>query len=368
MATPGEEIRKRLRDHGWTQDELAQVLGRPIQTINAIIQGKKAVTPEMALALAAAFGTTADLWMQLESQFRLSLINVDTNPIVRRMKLYDYAPIKEMIRRGWIKIADSVEEQERIVCEFFEINSLDESPHILSAMRKSSSSTALSSSQMAWCFRARRMARTMPMAAFDDRQMRSLKRDLRILAAYPAEAKNVPQVMADNGIRFVVVEHLSGSRVDGAAFWLDEHSPAIAVSLRLDRIDNFWFTLMHECSHIDHHDALSIDTEMGQEERVQPLMKEEIEKRADEEGAASLVPPAELNSFIRRLGPIYAEPNIVQFAHRIKMHPGIIVGQLQHRGEIGFGHHKSLQPKIRAHIISTALTDGWGVEMAPGSI
>ena len=166
-------------------------------------------------------------------------------------------------------------------------------------------------------------------------------------------SQEFPTVMRDHGIRFVVVEHLSGSRVDGAAFWLDERSPGIAVSLRLDRIDNFWFTLMHECSHIEHHDALSVDVEMGQEE-VQPLVKEDAEKRADEEAAAVLVSPDELDSFIRRLGPIYAEPNIIQFAHRIKMHPAVIVGQLQHRSEIGFGSHRNLQPKIRAHVVSTA--------------
>jgi HTH-type transcriptional regulator/antitoxin HigA len=368
MSTPGEVIRQRLQDRGWTQADLAQILNRPLPTVNEIINGKRTITPDMAASLAAAFGTTADLWMQLESQFRLSMVQVDTSPIEKRARLYDYAPVKEMIRRGWIEAAGSAEEQERIVCQFFEVGSLDESPHIVSAMRRSSPSTALSPSQIAWCFRARQLARTMPIAPFDDRQMRSLKRDLRILAAYPGEAKNVPAVMRDHGIRFVVVEHLVGSRIDGAAFWLDERSPGIAVSLRLDRIDNFWFTLMHECSHIEHHDAVSIDMEMGQDERVQPLMKEDTEKRADEEAAITLVPPDELDSFIRRLGPIYAEPNIIQFAHRIKMHPGIIVGQLQHRAEIGFSSHKNLQPKIRAHVISTALTDGWGVEMAPGSV
>lgn len=368
ISTPGEEIRKRLQDRGWTQADLAQILGRPPQTINQIIQGKKSITTEMASELAAAFNTAPEMWMQLESQFRLSLTQIDPRPIQKRAQLYDYAPIKEMIRRGWIKAANSAEEQERIVCQFFEISSLDEPPQIVSAMRRSSPSIALSPSQIAWCFRARQLARTMSLPAFDDKFMRSVKRDLRILAAYPAEVKNIPTVMRDHGIRFVVVEHLMGSRVDGAAFWLDDQSPGIAMSLRLDRIDNFWFTLMHECSHIEHRDAVSIDTEMGQEERVQPLMKENIEQRADKEAADALVPTDELDSFMRRIGPIYAEPNIVQFAHRIKMHPGIIVGQLQHRAEIGFSSHKNLQPKIRAHVISTALTDGWGVELSPGSV
>src|SRR5207248_2502983 len=122
---------------------------------------------------------------------------------------------------------------------------------------------------------------------------------------YPGEARRVPDVMREFGIRFIVVQHLPGSKIDGAAFWIDERSPAIVLSLRHDRIDNFWFTLLHECAHIHHRDAISIDTDMGVEEREQPRMKDEIEKRADEDAAAALIPPIELESFIRRIGPIY---------------------------------------------------------------
>jgi HTH-type transcriptional regulator/antitoxin HigA len=364
---PGMFIREELEKRNWTQEDLASVLGRQLSVVSRIITGKTSITTDTALALAQALGHTPEFWLNAEAAYQLSRAEKTADDVHRRAHLYEIAPVKEMEKRGWIKAGGPIEEQERAICQFFEIGSIDEPPHVASAMRRSSPTAALSPSQTAWCFRARQLTRTMPIDPFDERQMRSLNRDLRILAAYPAEAKNVPAVMQGHGIRFVVVEHLSGSRVDGAAFWLDEQSPSIAVSLRLDRIDNFWFTLMHECSHIEHHDAVSIDVEMGQEERVQPLMKEDIERRADEDAAAALVPPDELDSFIRRIGPIYAEPNIIQFAHRIKMHPGIIVGQLQHRAEIGFGSHKSLQPKIRAHVISTALTDGWGVELAPGS-
>lgn len=197
--------------------------------------------------------------------------------------------------------------------------------------------------------------------------MDALLRELRILAAYPAEARRVADVLREFGIRFVVVKHLPNSKIDGAAFWIDERTPAIAVSLRLDRIDNFWFTLMHECTHIRNRDAISIDTEMGVEERCQPLMKDEIERRADEGAAAALIPPSELESFIRRIGPIYAKSNVIQFAHRMKIHPGIIVGQLQHRAELKFGAHREMLPKVREYVVTTAVTDGWGVELSPDS-
>ena len=123
---------------------------------------------------------------------------------------------------------------------------------------------------------------------------------------------------------------------------------------------------MHECAHVIHGDSLSVDDNLGGEEnpdieeRAPLLLKDEVERRADETAAAALVDPSELESFIRRIGPLYSQTRIVQFAHSVKMHPGIIVGQLQHRGELGYHAHRRMLTKVRSLVVETALTDGWG--------
>jgi HTH-type transcriptional regulator/antitoxin HigA len=272
-----------------------------------------------------------------------------------------------MEKRGWIKLTREASELESELKKFFGASTLETVPEFPLAMRKGEPLKELNPIQRAWCFRARQLASELPIGGFEENRMDALMRELRILAAYPAEARRVSDLMRQFGVRFVVVKHLPNSKVDGAAFWIDERTPAIAVSLRLDRIDNFWFTLMHECTHIRNQDAVSLDTEMGVEERAQPLMKDEMERLADEGAAAALIPPSELESFIRRIGPIYAKSNVIQFAHRMKIHPGIIVGQLQHRAELKFGAHREMLPKVREYIVSTALTDGWGVELSPDS-
>ena len=70
-----------------------------------------------------------------------------------------------------------------------------------------------------------------------------VEKALRALAAYPKEVERLAQTLASFGIRFVVVEPLAGSRIDGAAFWLSNNDPVIAYSARLDRIDALWFTI-----------------------------------------------------------------------------------------------------------------------------
>jgi HTH-type transcriptional regulator / antitoxin HigA len=368
-ASPGDVLRQMLEELGLTQDELAAITGRSRQQIIDIIANRRGITPEMAIALAAATGTQATYWLNLDSAYQLARTPGDFVEVQRRARLYEIAPVKEMQRRGWIADTKRIEELESELKRFFEAESLDQPPEFPVVLRgKGNQLTDLSPTQRAWCFRARHIAKALPAATFDQSRMASLKRELRLLAAYPNEVRRVADLMRIYGIRFVVVEPLPASQIDGAAFWLDEATPAIAMSMRFDRLDYFWFTLMHECAHIEHRDALSIDTDMAVEERGQPLMKDFIERRADEEAAAALIAPDELESFIRRVGPMYAKPNIIQFAHRIKIHPGIIVGQLQHRAEIGFKTNREMLPKVREYVVSTAVTDGWDHQISPDTI
>ena len=363
MKTPGEEIRQLLIKRNWTQSDLARIIERPLQTVNAIIKGKKTITPEMAVSLGAAFGTKPEKWMQLESDYRLSLTRTKPDDIEKRARLHDYAPIKDMEKRGWITQAQSNNEQEELLCRFFEIDSLEQEPQINVATRKSSGSKKLTSEQKAWCFRAKHLGKTIKVSTLKKNSLKNASLKLRELAAFPEEARHVPQMLAEHGIRFLVIEPLHNSRIDGATIWLDEKSPVIAVSLRYDRIDAFWFTLLHEFYHVVHEDA-SIDDDLCGEEQLPSIAKEEAERRADTKASDTLVPTEKLNSFVLRVSPLYSKTRIIQFAHTIQIHPGIIVGQLQYRGEIGYSANREMLVKIRDIVANSALTDGWGRSIA----
>ena len=359
-STPGDVLRTRLAEKGWTQDELAGIIGKPRQAINEIISGRRGITPEMALVLAAAFGDAASYWLRLDAERRLTGVEADTDSVKRQARLYEIAPIKDMQKRGWIRSTRVTTEIETELRQFFGVATLDNLPEFPVAVRKTTRLEELNPPQRAWCFRARQLASALQVATFNKSSLPKIRKKLRQCAAYTKEATHLPKLLGESGIRFVVIEPLPGAQIDGAAFWLDDSSPVLAVSLRYDRIDAFWFTVMHEFSHIEHGDGLSVDTDLAGENMGSTLLKDDIERRADEEAAASLVPSNELDSFVRRIGPLYSKPRIVQFAHRIKMHPGIIVGQLQHLGEIGYSANREMLAKIRHVIIEVALTDGWG--------
>jgi len=365
MQTPGEEIRKQIIERNWTQADLARIIERPLQTVNAIIKGKKTITPEMAVSLAAAFGTKPEKWMKLELEYRLSLTKTNPKKIEKRARLYDYAPIKDMEKRGWIPCVTSNDEQERVLCRFFEINSLNEEPQINVATRKPTVTQNLTAEQKAWCFRAKHLGKTLQVSPLKKSALKIASQKLRELAAFPEEARHIPKMLADCGIRFLVIEPLHNCKMDGATIWLDEDSPIIALSIRYDRIDAFWFTLLHELCHVIHEDA-SIDDDLFGEGQLPSIAKVANERKADLEASDTLVPSEKLNSFVLRVSPLYSKKRIIQFAHTVQIHPGIIVGQLQYRGEIGYSANREMLVKIRDIVANSALTDGWGRSVSIG--
>jgi HTH-type transcriptional regulator/antitoxin HigA len=168
----------------------------------------------------------------------------------------------------------------------------------------------------------------------------------------------VPRLLSAAGVRFVVVESLPGAKIDGVCFWLDDNSPVIGLSFRFDRIDNFWFVLRHECSHVLHGHgkaAAILDAEM---EREHASVSEE-EKLADSEAANFCVPVDKMDSFYQRKHPFFADIEVLAFAKRVKVHPGLVVGQLQRR----MGRYDLLRKHlvaVRSHLSGAMMMDGWG--------
>ena len=187
-------------------------------------------------------------------------------------------------------------------------------------------------------------------------ELSKLKRD-------PEEGRHIPRVLSAAGIRFLIVEPLPHTKIDGVCFWLDADSPVIALSVRYDRIDWFWHTVMHEMAHVKNRDgteAPTLDTDLVGVD-AQPFEdKGDAEKEADLFAVNYLVSQARLEEFIARVHPLYSKLKITAFANSNEVHPGIVVGQLQYRKKIAYAHSRDLLFKVRSIVISSALTDGWG--------
>lgn len=369
VFAPGEYIREELDARGWSQLDLADILGRPPQAVNEIINGKRSITPDTARSLGEAFGTSAQLWMNLESAYQLARLDAPQGGVQRKAKLYQFAPVGELQKRGWIEKTSNLDVLETQVLNFYSIKSLDEPIKFLHAARKSTDYGSLTSSQRAWLCRVKRMAHAVQVNALyaGSGKTRVMLEELSRLKAAPEEARNVSKVLASYGVRFLVLEPLASSKIDGVCLWLSPKEPVIAVSLRYDRIDWFWHTLMHECKHLINRDGLeapTVDTQLVGSDAQPPAEKNPTEAEADRFAAHFLIDPVEMASFISRVHPLYSRTKIAGFAKRIGVHPGIVVGQLQHQGRIPYSHSRNMLVPVKEFVVASSLADGWGRSVA----
>jgi HTH-type transcriptional regulator/antitoxin HigA len=368
---PGEFIRDELEARGWTQEDLAEIMGRDLRLVNEIITGKRSITPDTARSLGEALDTSAQYWMNLQTSFQLSQSESSIQDIARRSKLYEKAPVRLMVKRNWIESSLNIDVIEKRICDFFEINSLDEEPGLVHIPRKSTSYAGATTIQLAWLYRAVHLSKAIDVKRFTQPKLDKALVQLKALLPNPQDIRMIPKILLDAGIKFLVIEPLPQSKIDGVTLWLDG-SPVIALSLRYDRIDYFWHTLAHELvGHVKSEDGKDADAILdidlsGQQNDID---RPQYEINADRSAVSFLVPQVELDNFVARVGPLYSKARITGFAKNIHVHPGIVVGQLQHpsRGELNYSQHRDMLVKVRDIITSTALTDGWGHSLPANS-
>jgi len=355
VFAPGEFLTEELDARGWTQEDLSRILGKPLPTINKIIKGKTSITADTAKKLGAAFGTSAELWMNLESAWRLHLSKEDTSGVEERAKIYDLAPVREMVRRGWIEKPSTPEALVTELCRHFGVSDLSGIPELQAAARAANrgESGKITAAQWAWVCRCRKVSSLVDADRFRKSDLKEVASQLVALSSSPEEVRRVPRMLAECGVRIVLVRQLKGTALDGGALHRNQREPVVGLTLRYGRLDNFWFTLMHELAHIINGDGVVADSDVG----LQGEHVDAIEARANRTAAAWLVPQDALDSFVRRTTPLYRK--ILNFAKRVGVHPSLVVGQLKFRGEVEWEKFNRMNVDIRDAARASLINDGW---------
>jgi HTH-type transcriptional regulator/antitoxin HigA len=371
FRTPGQMIKALLDANGWTQRLLAIILAFDETGINQIIAGKRPVTAEMAISLGEIFSVPAEDFLALQKAYDLAKARIITRPDpgrATRTHLFGGLPVTEMIRRKWLDADDirDVPKVEAALIKFFGVNSVDQIEILPHAAKKTNTFMPATSAQIAWIYRVKEIASEMLVAKYSPLAVRTAITRLNKLLSAPDEARKVPRILAECGIRYVIVETLSAAKIDGACLWLNGTSPVIGMSLRYDRIDNFWFVLRHELEHVlrkHGQAAVMLDAELEGERAGTGINIVEEERVANEAASNFCVPHKTLNSFVARKAPFFNERDILGLAKTLQIHPGLIAGQLQHK--IGrYDRFRQHLAKIRFAVTPSAMVDGWG-DVAP---
>ena len=346
VFAPGEYLRDELEERGWTVTEFAEIIGRPVQAVSEILNGKKEITTETALALSEAFGTSPALWLNLQTNYRLfeqrtriASSSTSLTPVARRARLRGLLPLAEVRNRGWLPATDDLDVIEDAVRRFLDVGSLDEQPRFALAARRANTTEPITLEQAAWLAHVRTVAATRTVSAFDRTKLASLALALpRVLRAGPSKLTELQPRLADCGVTLVIAEGLRGGKLDGAVTFVGNR-PVIGLTTRGDRFDGLLFTLLHECAHLvlGH---ISPEAPAIVDDDLMDTQSDPNEVAANDQASAWLFPGGfEISSTTL--------PTIVSTAERYQVHPSVVLGRVQ-RDKQNWKLHRPHVPKVRA--------------------
>lgn len=350
---PGEYLRDELEERGWTVTEFAEIIGRPVQAVSEILNGKKEITTETACALSEALGTTPDLWLNLQTNYRLfeqrtrSAPDSPPSPVARRARLRNLVPLAKVRARGWVPNTDDLDVLERAVTQLLEIESLDARPAFALAARRANSTQPISLEQTAWLAHVRAEAAKQKVAAFDPEKLATLALDVpRLTQEGPSKVRLLRDRFAACGVALVFSEGLQGGKLDGAVTFLSDGRPVVALTTRGDRFDSVLFTLLHECAHL----ALGHISPEGPvivDDDLMSTQTDPNEIAANEQALTWLFPGGyEINST--------SVQGILDAACRYEVHPSVVIGRIQ-RDTGDWRRHRSRIPKVRPYLAEAGL-------------
>lgn len=345
VSPPGSTLLELLEERGITQAELARRMGRPLNPINEMILGTKEITEDTALELERVLGTPANFWLAREAHYREFLARQrDAGRMPDRMDWLDSLPLKQLqeigkLPTGRLTAAFKVTLIDAAL-RFFGVASpegwQDQYGKVQAAFRRANPAKQTNNAAItAWLRLGELDAQTAmqsgDLPTYSAEKLQANVTAMRALSTQPAAeiGQGLKTLCAEAGVILLFVAPFSGTHVSGVARWLGDR-PLIQLSLLGKWNDMFWFNFFHEVAHILKHPKRAVfldDASSG------AAVESKEEKEANQFAADVLLTAADR----RRLSGIdLTAASIRAFAAEVDIHPGIVVGCLQHMERLGY--------------------------------
>lgn len=339
---PGDTVLELIESLGISQSEFAERTGRPKKTINEIIKGKAAITPETALQFERVLGVPANMFNSLEQQYRAALARMaEREKLEAQTAWLDEIPVRAMVKAGWIPDRKGKVEQIETVLSFYGVASPDAWNAVWAdvrdtvAFRESSAFVSDFGAVTAWLRKGEIEARGIKAAGFDTARFRATLTEARALTTEPPEVfcDKLIQLCAAAGVAVRFIPELPKLRVWGATRWLSPDKALIQLSLRYKSNDHLWFTFFHEAGHILLHGKKAVFVEGDARKSGHATLQTE-EEQANQFARDFLIPRERYLEFTR--AGDFSSAAVQRFARELGIAPGIVVGRLQHEKRIPF--------------------------------
>lgn len=312
---PVEAILFRMEEQGLRQKDIAEILGGKNRA-SEILSGKRGLTLSMIRALHEKLEIPPELLIREPVAEYASSEDVDPSDV----------PADLLVRRGWVQRGESIAE---LLKRFM----APAGSPILLKNTLTFGATARTNRTNIWLWLAhvREIADSrgyLHGRYGKDRLNLDLIRYVAKLSCMDKGPRVAKDFLEERGIAIVIEPHLPKTFLDGAAMLGRSGAPVIGLTLRENRLDNFWFTLIHELIHVWKHLDPAKRRAIADENIEKADETEAIEREANDLASETLVPQAVWRRSAARVKP--SAQSIQALAHDLQIHPSIVAGRVRY--------------------------------------
>ena len=320
LPDPVSAIRFRMEQQGLKYADLIPYIGSKSK-VSEVLNGKRPLSLTMIRRLHEGLGIPADVLLQE--------LGANLSDEYKGVK-WRLFPIAELVKRKWIASfqgtwRDLLENAEEFLGPFLFQEELGSSEAVLLRQHVRSGSALNEYALWAWKARVMQLAKEEDIERFVPGTVSlDFIRDIARLSRLDEGPRLAREYLHKSGIHLVFEKHLPGTHLDGAAMWFGKGAPIIAMTLRYDRLDNFWFTLCHELAHIGRHLARE-DSFMFIDD-LDAASADKKEKEADKWASDALIPLADWQRLSKKR---LSDADVNRIASQLRVHPAVVAGRVR---------------------------------------
>jgi HTH-type transcriptional regulator/antitoxin HigA len=330
-SAPGDTIADLLRERHLSLIDFARRIGQTPDAVTGLLEGRATITIGIARKLEEVLGASVEFWMSRDFQYRRDvsrLHQIDEEWLAE-------LPVGDMIKFGWLRPSPRPAEEMTACLRFFGVPNVSAwrrayaDLQAMVAFRTSRSFESRLAAVAAWLRQGEIVGEAINCRQWNAKRFEESLLQIRPLTRQKDPERFMPDLQehcASSGVAVAVVRAPNGCRASGATRFVSENRALLLLSFRYRSDDQFWFTFFHEAGHLVLHGGKGFFLE-GMEG---PGSTEEQEAN---EFAERILIPIEFRKQALNLPLNHRE--VLRFARRLGISPGILVGQLQHYGRIG---------------------------------
>lgn len=332
---PGSLLKDELEAREISQKDFAMEIDVLPSFLNEVIKGKRPITADLAILLEKTLEIPAGYWMNFQTQYEIDRARLKEKNIKRLEEievwsiLKKYVPVKYLRQLKYLN--GNIENNIEKIKDIYNVKSIDELVNLtathknLAFYRKSLKLNIDEANMLCWSKVAEYYANETITAEFSKGNIPALLTELKaVFYKNKNVIKNTKIKLEEYGIKFILLDKFEKTPIDGYSFWSGKN-PAIAVTLRHKRIDNFAFTIFHELGHILLHISKNKNCKFLDVTGFNE--KDMYEKEADKFAQDNLILPGQWELLLQDYKPLN-DKNILAFSARHKINPAIVLGRL----------------------------------------